>query len=72
MPTPGQAIAAVATHNMPFGADQISLFEAADIAADSRNRAYKFMADDRGHLDGFPGPVVPVVDMDVRAANAGF
>src|SRR5271155_620511 len=72
MPPPGEAVAAMAAHDMTFGADQVAFFKPGDIAADRRNFTYEFMADHGGYLDGLFGPTVPVVDMDVGAADAGF
>ena len=71
MPASGQAIAAAAAHHMAFAADDVAGVKIAHVRADLDDLADEFMADHHRHRDGLLGPVVPVVDVQVGAADAG-
>ena len=68
---PGEAIAAAPANDMPFPADQISGMKVRDVRSDLDNFAGKFVADDERHANCGLRPVIPIVDMQVGAANAG-
>ena len=71
VPPPGEAVAALAAHDVAFAVDQIARLEALDIAADLDNLADELVADHHRRFDGLLGPGVPVEDMDIGAANCG-
>src|SRR5262249_29253674 len=54
-----------------LAADQVAGAEVIDVGADLDDLADELVADDHGHGDGPAGPVVPLVDVDVGAADAG-
>ena len=56
---------------MPFSGHNLPDLEALDIGTETDNFAYKFMSDDHRHGNGLLGPIVPMPDMHVRAANRG-
>ena len=70
MPPPGQAVAAAAADHVAFAAHQIARAEIADVGAHCHDLAHKFMADRHRHGDGALRPLVPVVDMNIGAADA--
>ena len=72
MPAACQAVAAAAAHQVALAGDQVSYFEIMDVAADRSYAAHELMADVHGHGDGLPRPFVPVVDVDIRAADGCF
>ena len=72
MPPASQTIPAKPADQMPFPGDQISWFEAGDIVPNLSYSADKLVADDHGDFDSLLGPAIPIVDMDVGAADGGF
>src|SRR5262249_11305075 len=62
---------APAAHDVPFPGDEFTGFEIVDVRADLNDPADEFMADDHRHGNGAASPVVPVVDVGVRAADSG-
>ena len=46
--------------------------EVGDVGADGGDFADELMADDHGDGDGLLGPLVPLVNVDVGAADAGL
>jgi len=57
---------------MPLGAHQIAFLKADDIAAHRHDLAYEFMPCHGRNFNGLLRPVIPVIYMHIRAANAGF
>ena len=72
VPAAGHAVAAAAADHMPFAADDVARPEVGDVRADLDDLADKFVTHDHGHGDRAPGPGVPVVDVNVGAADAGL
>ena len=68
----GQTVATTAANHMPLTGDQVAGLKIMDIAADLGHPADKLMADMHGHGYGFPGPIIPIVNMDIGAADCGF
>ena len=64
-----QAIAAAFADDVAFARHDIADPESGNIGAHPDDFAGEFMADGHRHGDGLLRPVVPVVDMHVRAAN---
>ena len=56
----------------PFDADEIADIVAMHIRADRGDLADELMADDRAQLDGLLRPLVPIVDVNIGAADAGL
>src|SRR5690606_3288041 len=71
VPPPGAAVPADAAGDMSFCRDPISCCKRALVAAALDDLAGKLVADRRRHGNRLLRPVVPVVDMDVRAAYGG-
>src|SRR5436309_119925 len=71
MPTPRQTISATATDDVPFAGDDLADVEVRHIGADLDDGANEFMADDERDGNGLLGPGVPLVDVQVGAADAG-
>ncbi len=71
MPPPGQAIAAAAADHVAFAAHQIARVEIADVGAHLHDLADKLVADRHRHRNGALRPLVPIVDMNIGAADAG-
>src|ERR1700690_2203845 len=71
MSAAGAAIAAMAAGDVAFAGHAVAGTEAAHFAADLDDLAGEFMAHGHRHRDGLLRPRIPVVKMDVRAANGG-
>jgi hypothetical protein len=69
---PGAAVAAVAAGDMPLARDPLADLEAPNLAAEARDLAGELVADGHGHRDRLLGPTVPVVDVNVGAADRGL
>src|SRR5450432_1438905 len=65
------AIATTAAHDMAFAGYDLAGMEVDYIQADGGNFAHELVADRHGHGDGPLGPFIPLVDVQVGAANAG-
>ena len=63
------AIAAAAAHHMAFSGDDLSGVEVIDVVADLDDFADEFVSDHHRHGDGPGSPVIPKVDMQIRAAE---
>src|SRR5690606_36455482 len=61
--------AATSAHNMAFAIDQIARFETKYICANLGDLPDEFVPDDHGRFDRLLSPVVPIVDVDIRAAD---
>ena len=71
MAAAGEAVATAAAGDVAFAADDVAGMEVVDVRADGDDLADKLMADHHGHRNGLLRPLVPVVDMNVGAADAG-
>ena len=69
MASPREAVATFATDDVAFAIDEIAFLVALRIRTDFLDGADKFMAYDHGRFDRFLRPVVPIVDMDIRATD---
>ena len=68
----GEAVAAAAADHVAFAADDVAREEIGHIGADRLNPADELVADRHGHGNGLLRPLVPLVDVDVGAADAGL
>jgi hypothetical protein len=68
---PGKAVAATTADHVAFTADQVAGEEVRHIGAHLYDLADELVADGHGHGDGLLRPRVPLVDVDVGAANSG-
>ena len=71
MPPPGQTVAAPPANHVPFGAHDLARKEIRDVRSDGNYFTDEFVADDHRDGDGALRPGIPVVDVEVGAANAG-
>jgi hypothetical protein len=69
--TAGQAVATFAAGDVSLGADELAPVERRHVLAQLRDLAHELVADDEAGLDGVLRPLVPGVDVEVRAADAG-
>src|SRR5690606_3331072 len=70
VPAAGEAVAALAADDVPLGGDQLADLEPLYVAAQGGDVAGELVAHGHGGGDGRPGPVVPLVDVEVGAADA--
>src|SRR5437660_5474098 len=66
-----QAIAAASANDMTLAAHCLARKKILHIRADLDDLSNKLMADHHRHRDRFPSPVVPLINVRVRTANAG-
>jgi len=66
---PCQTISATPTHDVPFPADEIAGLEIFDVGADFDYLPAEFVPDDKRNVNCGLRPIVPVVDVQVGAAN---
>ena len=71
MAAAGEAVAAAAADDVTFPADDIAGEEIGDVGPDFDDAADKLVADGHGDGNGLLRPVVPLVDVDIGAADAG-
>ena len=71
MPPSGQAVAAAAADHVTFAAHEIARVKIVDVGADFHDLADELMADRHRHGNGALRPFVPVVDVNIGAADAG-
>ena len=62
----------MAAGDVAFAGDALADLETLHLAADLRHHAHEFVAHGHGHGDGLLRPGVPVVDVDVGAADGGL
>src|SRR3954469_5115505 len=72
MTPPGHAVAAAAAHDVPLAADEIADLEAADVRAALHDLADELVPDHQRHRNRLLRPRVPVVDVQVGAADPGL
>jgi hypothetical protein len=72
MPSACKAIAAASADHVSFAADDIARIKIADIRPDLDDLTNKFVADRHRDRNGFLRPLVPLVDVNVGAADAGI
>ena len=69
---PRQAVAAVAADDVALGGNDFAGKKILDVGADFDDLADELMADDHWERNGFARPIVPFINMEIGAANAGF
>ena len=71
MPPARHAVATAAANHVSFTRDQLTRLEVVHIRSHLDNFANKLMPDNHRYGNRSPRPVVPVEDVNVRAANSG-
>ena len=71
VPPAGHAVAAAAADDVPLAADEVARLEVGDVRADLDDLADELVADDERHRDRLLRPGVPLVDVEVGAADPG-
>ena len=71
MPAAGEAVAAAAADDVAFAADDFAGEKVVHVRADLDDLADELVADDHRHGDRLLRPGVPLVDVQVGAADAG-
>jgi hypothetical protein len=71
MAATGEAVSATATDYVTFSADELAYGKIGDVGAELDDFADELMADDETFADGGASPGVPVVDVEVGAADSG-
>src|SRR6185437_4188297 len=71
MAASSETISAAAADNVAFAADQFAGMEVVYVGADLHDLADEFVSDDQGYRNGGAGPLVPLVDVKVGAADSG-
>ena len=69
--TTSQAVAASTTDQMAFTTDQITDFEIIDVATEFNHMANEFVTDNQRHRNGALGPGIPIINMQISAADTG-
>ena len=69
MPAAGETIAAVTAHDVTLAADYLSGKEVRDIGPDAHDLSHELVPDMHRYRDRLLRPVVPVVDVNVGAAD---
>src|SRR3569833_1719895 len=71
MAASSEAVAAASADDVALATDDVAGEEVVDVGADGDDFADELMADGHWHGDGFLRPLIPVVNVDVGAADAG-
>ncbi len=66
-----QAIAAAATDDVPFAADDFARVKIIYVRSYFNNLADEFVANGHGHGDGGARPFVPFINVEIGATDAG-
>jgi len=69
MTAPSEAIATMATSDVPFTNNEIAARKSLHVIADKIDNPNKFMTDGHRHWNRFLRPRIPVVDVDISAAD---
>ena len=72
MSSPGEAVSTAAAHEVPFSGDEIADSEVVDITANVSDPADELVTHRHGDRNRLLSPFIPVVDMNVRAADGGL
>ena len=72
MTAAGQAVAAAFADDVAFAGDDVADLEPGDIGAHVNDFTGEFVTDGHRHGDGFLCPLVPVIDVHVRATNCSL
>ena len=71
VPPPRKAVTASAANHVSFPADDVARMKVADVRSHCDDLAHEFVPDRHGHGNGRLCPIVPIVDVQVGAANPG-
>jgi hypothetical protein len=71
MPTARETVAATPADDVAFSADKLADGKIGDVGADSYDFTNELVADNEPLTDSGLGPRVPVVDVEISAADAG-
>ena len=71
MAAAGEAVAAAAADDVAFAGDKLADGEVGDVRAEGYNFADELVADDEPLTDGGFGPDVPLINVEIGAADAG-
>src|SRR4030095_3762623 len=72
MAAPSEAIATMSTRDVTLAAHQVSFCKTFDVTTYTIDNANKLMANGHRHWNGFLRPIIPVIDVQIRAADRGF
>jgi len=72
MSSPRKAVSTAAANEMPFSGDEIANTEIVNIASDLNDPAHKLVTDRHGNRNSLLSPFIPVVNVNVRAADGGL
>src|SRR3546814_7820389 len=72
MAASGPTVTAEPASNMPFTRYPVADIEATDFLSDFNDLAHVLMAHVHGHRYCLAGPVIPLPDMNIRAADGCF
>jgi hypothetical protein len=67
----GQAVPALSAHDVTLGSDDLAGIDGRHSVAQLHDLADELVADDQGWFDGVLRPLVPALDVEVGAADAG-
>jgi hypothetical protein len=70
MTTPGQTVPAAAADHVPFAADDLAGMKINHVRAHGDDFSDKLVANGHRNWDGGARPIVPVVDVDIGAADS--
>src|SRR5205085_7413730 len=70
MTTPSETVPAAAAHHVPFAADDLAGMKINHVGANSDDFSDEFVSNRHRNWDGGARPIVPVVDVDVSAADS--
>ena len=70
MSAPGQTVSTPSANYMPFTADDLARTKVRDVGTNVSDLTDKLMTDDHWDRDRLLSPFIPLVDMDVRAADS--
>src|SRR5947207_11120866 len=69
---PGKAVAAASADDVALAADNIPGIVVSHVRAHLDDLSHKLVADDQGNRDSGAGPLIPLIDVQVGATNAGM
>jgi len=70
MPPAGKTVSTAAANHMAFAADDLAGMKVHDVGTNFHDLAHKLVPDDHRNGNRLPRPIVPLVNMDVCAADS--
>jgi len=70
MTAAGEAVAAASADDVAFAGDELAYGDVSDVRAKVDDLSDKFVADDETLADSFAGPGIPIVDVEIGAADS--